>query len=304
MNIVYKLTNLSKEGNPKYYIGSKTECTIENINGISTIITTKTGRPYLGSSTNKIMHEDLKKNHIFSAEVLEEVYNKKNLLEIEDRYISNNNAVNSEEYYNLAGAKIGGFSYNQNAIINIYGESISEFGKSKSSLNRRHNSAKRFGFRSLFEFSIWIWEQKQLGKSCKNVADMIGWEKHAPYRYIQDYDMKKCLSEYDSSNEVLKVEIRKMISNGASVKKIASLLKLEIPTVCAYIDNFDRIYHKNYLTASRKGLTKEELEVKITKLILEGKGFGEVGKLLNIDMVSVKRYFLNCIRARLKSDDL
>lgn len=305
MNIVYKLTNLSKtEEGPIYYIGCKQECTIEIIDNIPTIIANRTGRPYLGSSSNKIMHNDLKRGDIFTAEILEEVPNKNKLVDIENDYIINHDAVNSNEYYNLSYARLDGFGHNQNAIINTYGETFLEFGKSKSSINRRHSTAKKFGFKSLYEFSLWIWSQKKSGLNSKQIAESIGWERHSPARYISDYNMEKCIREYDPNNEKLKIEIRQMISNGASIHKISSMLGFEIPTVCAYIDNFDRIYSKTYLTATRKGLTKEELEIKITKLILDGMGLIEVGKLLNIDNVSVKRYFLNCVRARLKSNEL
>jgi len=116
--------------------------------------------------------------------------------------------------------------------------------------------------------------------------------------------MEKCIKDYDPNNEQLRTEVRKLVFNGCSIKKAAKLLNIEIPAACRYVGDYDKVYNRNYMTASRKGYTKEEMEVKIAKLILDGMGFIEVGKLLNIDNVSVKRYFLNCIRARLKSDDL
>lgn len=64
MNIIYKLTNLT---NNKSYIGQKVECSIEEIEGIPTIINNKTGLPYFGSSSSMEMIEDLK-NHKFKLD--------------------------------------------------------------------------------------------------------------------------------------------------------------------------------------------------------------------------------------------
>ena len=50
--------------------------------------------------------------------------------------------------------------------------------------------------------------------------------------------------------------------------------------------------------------TKEELEIEITKAILDGEDFVDVAKRTGLVLESVKRYFLRCVRRRLKSSDL
>lgn len=75
--------------------------------------------------------------------------------------------------------------------------------------------------------------------------------------------------------------------------------------VCLYIGDYSKVYRKSYLVAQRRGETKEELEVKITKMVVEEeKGFNEVSRELMINESSVKRYFLRCIRRNLKDVEL
>lgn len=304
MNIIYLLTNLDRESGRRFYVGSKTECFIENINGINRIVSSKTGLPYYGSSTCPLMKDDMSKSMRFNAEILEEVPDKRNLLETENKWIKFLNAVESPDYYNIAYALVGGCAIDQGAAYNMYGETIVQYGKATSSLNKRHNTAKRFGFKNLGEFCIWLYNEKLSGKSSAQIARDIGWERHAPYRYLSDYDMDKCLKEYNEDDTCLQKEIRSLIAEGVSAKKIAELKGLEIPTVCLYIGEYDDIYKKAFLVAQRRGQTKEELEIEVTKMILDGKGFNEVSRELSINETSVKRYFLRCVRNKLKSSDL
>lgn len=304
MNIVYKLTNLDREDGRRFYVGSKSECFIENINGIDRIVSSKTGLPYYGSSSCPLMKEDMAKGHRIAAEILEEVPDRKNILCTENSWIVKLNAVESPEYYNIAYAKIGGFSIDQHAAYNMYGETIVGYGKAVSSLNKRHNTAKRFGHKNLGEFCVWLYTEKLSGKSSAQIAREIGWERHAPYRYMSDYNMEKCLNEYREEDHSLAKEIRLLIAEGVSARKISEIKGLELPTVCLYIGDYDQVYRKSFLVAQRRGLTKEELEIEVTKRILQGAGFTEVSRELSINETSVKRYFLRYVRANLDPNDL
>lgn len=304
MNIIYKLTNMDRVDGRRFYVGSKAECFIETINGIDRIVSSKTGLPYYGSSTCPLMKQDMASGHKLSAEILEEVPNKKYLLEVENKWIIKLDAVCSDDYYNISYATIGGHSIDQTAAYNMHGETIVQYGKATSSLNKRHNTAKRFGYKNLGEFCLFLHEEKLLGKTSAQIAREIGWERHAPYRYLSDYNMDKCLKEYDSSDKELEKSIRLLIAEGVSAKKIAELKNLEIPTVCLYIGDYDQIHRKAFLVAQRRGMTKDELEIEVTKMILDGKGFNDVSRELSINETSVKRYFLRCIRDKLKSSDL
>ena len=79
---------------------------------------------------------------------------------------------------------------------------------------------------------------------------------------------------------------------------------MEVPSVIMYVGDYDDVNKKSFLVAQRQGLTKDELEIKVTKLVLDGMGFNEVSRELGINQTSVKRYFFRCVRANLKSEDL
>ena len=84
----------------------------------------------------EIVQIDLKNNHIFKATLLEEVTDRSKLLVRENYYIEKYNAVNCNDYYNLAKAYVGGnCSYDSSAIKNIFKE------KNSSGLNCLSNPA-------------------------------------------------------------------------------------------------------------------------------------------------------------------
>lgn len=304
MNIIYMLTNVDKEEGRRFYIGSKTECFIESFEGLSRIVSSKTGKLYYGSSTCLEMKADMKNHHRFNAVILEEVPNKKDLLERENEWIKKYDAVNSPEFYNKSYAILGIFKVDQQAPYNEFGETILGYGKLMSSFNKKNNTAKKFGFKNLGEFCVWIYQRKQSGLSWPAIADEIGWERHQPQRYVSCYNMEKSIAEYDPTNIELQREVRTMIAKGASVSKTAELLSLEIPTVIQYIGDFNLLNDRTFLCAQRRGMTKEELGIEVTKRILDGAGFNEVSVDLKLNETSVKRYFLRCVRANLKSSDL
>lgn len=302
MNIIYLLTNLDKTEGKRYYIGCKQECTIDDIDGIPTIVSLKTTRPYYGSSTCQEMKEDMKSGHRFSAEIIEVVSDKKNLIERERYHMEIRNAVKSDEYYNKTLAHVGIFNVDQNVPYNRYGETCLQYGKRQSSYNKRNNNAKRFGFRNLGEFCVWIHMQRLLGYDGAQIAAKIGWERHQAFRYVNEYDMDKCFREYDPKNQELIKEIRKLVATNVSFEKVAEIYGLEIPTVSMLVGDYEE--SKDYLVATRKGMTKEELEIEVTKLVLSGIGFSEVAKQMKIDETSTKRYFMRCVIRNLDPNKL
>lgn len=304
MNIVYLLTNLDRTEGRRFYVGSKVECFIENISGIDRIVSSKTGLPYYGSSSCPLMKDDMAKGHRFSAKILEEVKDKRNLLSVENSWITKLNAVESPDYYNISYARVGGHAIDQTAMYNMYGETIVEYGKATSSLNKKNNNAKRFGFKNLGEFCFWLDDKFSEGLSSAEIGRLLEWGRHNPARYVKAYDVKKAKEEWSNFDESLGRQIRLLIAEGVSAKKIAELKGLEIPTVVLYIGDYDQIHRKAFLVAQRRGETKEELEVKITKMILDGKGFTEVSRELSVNEASVKRYFLRCIRRNLQDIEL
>lgn len=304
MNIVYLLENKNKTEGRRFYIGSKQECAIEVIDGIPRIVSLKTGMPYYGSSTCITMKDDMAAGHTFSASLLENVPNKKLLLEAENKWIKHYNAVDSPEFYNKGYARVGIHGVDQFCMYNPYGETIVEYGKQTSSMNKKQNTAVKYGFRNAGEFSVWIACQLSLGYTSAQIGLKLNWERHGPSSYISPYNMEKCISEYEPNNRDKQKEVRDLIAKGASIKKIAEMLNLEIPTVCMYVGDYNKVMTRTFIVAQRRGYSKEELEVEITSRILNGQGFEEVAKDLIINETSCKRYFMRCIRRHLKPEDL
>ena len=304
MNIVYLLENKNKTEGRRFYIGSKQDCAIEVIDGIPRIISLKTGLPYYGSSTCMSMKDDMAEGHAFSASLLENVPNKKLLLGVENKWIKFYNAVDSPDFYNKGYATVGIHGVDQFCMYNPYGETIVGYGKSTSSMNRRQNTAMKYGFKNTGEFSIWLACQFALGYTSPQIALKLNWERHAPRRYICDYNMLKCITEYNPNDSDKQKEVRDFIAKGASIKKIAEILALEIPTVCLYVGDYNKIFNSSFLVAQRKGYTKEELEVEITTRVLQGQSTDDIAKEFHINETSCKRYFMRCVRRHLKPEDL
>lgn len=304
MNIVYLLTNLNKkEGEKRFYIGSKAECRLEVIDNVSVIIDIKTEKPYLGSATCKEMKEDILNFNIFSASILEIVGNKNDILSIENKHILQRNAVYSNEYYNLGEAIIGGFSYDHEAIINFFGEKRKDYNASKSGYSRRTNTAKKYGFEGIYEFSKWIYEESKKHKYFTEIAKILKCERHTPSRFIEFYNMEKCLNETLNPDKEIKIKVRDLYVKGASIYKIAELLQLEIPTVDFYMDKFQKHEEKVYRVARRKNLTEKELKNKIMYLFLNGKSIAQVSKELGMNATSTTRYFNETVRELLTPEN-
>lgn len=305
MNIVYLLTNLDKkEGEKRFYIGSKTESRLEVIDGLSTIIDIKTERPYLGSATDFTMKQDLINRNRFSAEILHIVKERKDLLNIENEEINKRNAVNSFEYYNLSNAIIGGFTYDHEAVINFFGEKRKDFNSSKSGFSKKTKTANRFGFKKVYDFALWIYKEKQNTMYFTDIAKKLNCERHIPARFIESYNMEKCLKETKEINEDLKYQVRDLFKKGASINKISEILNIEIPSVDFYMEDFDKVNERHYMTAKRKNLTEKELKLKILKLVLEGNTVGTAAKTLGINQYSANRYFLKTVREFIKIEDI
>lgn len=300
MNIVYLLTNLDKaEGQKRFYIGSKTECRLEILNGLPTIIDGKTERPYLGSASSPEMKQDIMSGHRFSATILKGKVSRNKLLEAENDCIKEFDAVNSDEYYNISYARLGGFMHDQEAVINFFGEIVKDYASSKSGISKRLTTARKLGFESIGDLALYIYKERSLCNSYKEVADKLKCDRHTPSRFIEGYNMSKCLSEVEGKNEEIKILVRDFYIRGASYHKIKELTGLEIPTISIYLKGFDGDSTREYLTARRKNLTEEELQKKIVSLYLQGDAIGVCAEKLGINKYSAIRYFDKYVRAHL-----
>ena len=96
--------------------------------------------------------------------------------------------------------------------------------------------------------------------------------------------------------------VRDLWWRGATLGKIVELTGLEKVTARYFLGDY--AYNKNFSVSKRLKMSKEELEVEITKRILDGDNFHKVCNDLGIFLESVKRYFFRCVRRHLKSSDL
>lgn len=299
MNIVYLLTNIDKKEGKRYYIGSKQECHIRQIDGVPTIVGISNGKPYYSSSSSIEMREEMKNGDRFEAKVLEQVFDRKQLLEREDYWIKHHNAVKSQQYYNMSNATLN--CHDQDAVANKYGETVKELAWRNSSWSKRDNTAKQLGYNNFGEICFDIHKRLSSGERIFEISYSFGKHRHFAKSIISKYDMDKAVLDLEKD---FTAELRNYIKNGCSLYYAAELLGIEIPAARSLLGDYDAVNFRSFSVARDMGKTKEELEVEITKQILGGMGFREVAKEHGIIYESVKRYFFRCIRRNLKNSDL
>lgn len=302
MNIVYLLTNKTKTEGRRFYIGSKQECYLVSVDGINTIISCTTGKPYYSSSSSFEMKTDMESGHVFEASVLEEVIDRKQLLETENNHIVKVNAVKSDDYYNIGNAVLN--CHDQDAVANRFGQTVKELARDNSSLSKRDNNAKQLGFSNfgLLAFHIQDVKDKNPKTSWADVSRSLGKDRHWAKVFINPYNMTKAKTDLAKTDKT--AEIRKLIAENCSLFFAAELLDIEIPAARVMLSDFNKLKERAYSVALLNGMSRDEMEVEVTKMILEGSDFGDISKKLGITLTSVKRYFIRCVRRRLKISDL
>lgn len=300
MNIVYLLTNKTKQSGKRFYIGSKSDCKIVKINGISTMVSVSNGKPYLSSSTSFEFKDDIKSGHIFEVSVLQKLKRteKKRLVEIENEWIIKYNAVESEEFYNLAYALTNMRDHSR--IANRYGQTIAEYAKDQSGMSKRDSTANEFGFANygLFCFDAYN-KYLECNKNWALTARFYGKYKGFIRTCLLPFNMEKAIKDLEIDRST---EIRKLLADKCSLAKACEILGIELPAGRVMLGDY--LENRVFTVASNQGKTKEELEIEVTKRILDGEGFRDVSNELGITYESTKRYFLRCVRERLKSSDL
>ncbi len=301
MNIIYRLTNLT---NYRKYIGQKVECTIQNIDGIDTIINNKTGLPYYGSSSNVEMNRDLS-IHKFKAEILEVVKDRKLMCQQEDYWIRKYNAVEDRNYYNLTYP----LHYNkrdfQSAVRNEFGELYKEYSINESSIARRASNAKKLGFKTLTDFYIDVYDRikEQKVQNLAEIARSYNVERHTISRLVQDVNLDKFIKEIDVYSSKTHNKIVELRSRGASIKKIGELLNLEFATITYYIGTNKISKQKDFLVSKNLGYTEDELGYKIMDLVLKGNNIRTAGIKLGLKGQQAQRSFYRFLRKKVEIND-
>lgn len=294
MNIIYRLTNIDKPSGKRYYIGSKVEAGIATIDGLPTIVSLKTGKPYYGSCSGKDMQQDLANGNRFSAEVLEVCADRRDIRRLENWWLRETLAIQSDEYYN-DGHAIG----LAQLVVNAFGQLSTAVAKDTSSLSKRDGTARAIGFKHCGEMAVVIANRVAEGATLAALAREYGQERHLFQRMFPGDILQKVLQE-DPSEHV--EAVRSMYARGASVKFAAEHLGITVYAARTALGDYGA--NKNFAAAVQRGLTPEELEVQVTKKVLAGEGFSAVAKSMGLTETMVGRYFMSCVRKRLKPSDL
>ena len=300
MNIIYSIENIDKNTYPNKYIGFKTECGISDIDGLPTIFCMKTGNMYLGSSSNQIMINDLKSGNRFTAKVLEIVKDRKLLVKRESYYLDINDAVNSNEYYNLGDRPLNA-CLNQDVVGNCFGETLKQRATNERAMSVRDQTSRNLGFENYGELCFYIHKELTKGKSGKDVSDSLKKYRQFSLRFTKDFDMKKATLEMNKAL-ILKSSIRSDRDKEATLEKLKELYGFELPTLRIIIGDYGKDY--TYRVATSRNMTGKELDIDITKRVLDGKDFKDVSEETGVQLNTVKRCFLRCVRSQLKSSDL
>lgn len=292
MNIIYKLTNRNRTDGKRFYIGSKTECKLLEIDGVQTIYNMHEKKPYYGSSTSFEFKEDFRAGHVFEAEILEIVTKRENLRDRENFYLKKFNAVESDEYYNLSYAFL--LSHSHEAIKNKFGETVAEYANAQSQVSKRDNTAFNLGFKNFGELYFSLYRRLQNGEMTHKIS--AEYKKHRKWVQItlRPYNMEKAeLDLIKTSAE----EIRNLLIEGASLKHAAKILDIELPAARVLLGDFNKLTERAFSVAKGRGKSKEELEKEIIMRVLNGEGIHEICNSMSLCRASILRYFFRHLRA-------
>lgn len=296
LHIVYLLENVSKTEKRRFYIGSKCECDLLEVRGIPTIVGRVTGKAYYGSSTSKEMQSDLKAGHTFVASILEEVSTREKLREREGEWLQNLDVAGNDEYYNLSNNPIKAErAFKQ--IANRLGETYVDVAKSRSSLSKMNSTAVSFGFKDVYDFYKFLALSFQSGMNSKEIADVVGCNRHLAARILRHGKLKNILNE-DPKDYIVDASERYM--ENISYDGIAEELGITTATAFKAVSLRDRFE----LQVSKKlGLTNDELDDYIAREIVRGSDLAIIAKELDIDYRTVLKYFIRFFRRRFKLNE-
>lgn len=306
MNIIYLLTNISKDQNPKYYIGSKLECDIIPVFNIPSIVSLKSGKVYYGSSSNKEMQKDLLDGNHFRAEVLEVVLNRDEVRRRENEWLVELDVANSERYYNLSNNALASFNYeSMRSVFNPFGESFTKIAKSRGSIGKRNLTAKSLGFKDYYDLVLYIAKGVSCGKSYAEIAKEIGHSnRHFPAVTTKYFNLSKLLKE--NPKDYIK-DVEDFYFANATIEKIAEILGIEQPTayraVLLLIDNFEKPDFISLVVSKKLGMSIDKLETTIAKSVFEKKSLADTARDLGIDRRSATKYFIRFFRRRFNAND-
>lgn len=314
MNVVYQYVNETKQATgdkPYKYIGCKSECSIMvSDQGTNYLFNNKDARAYYGSSSNQAYWDDWERGDVFNVEILEEVPKRETIREVEQRYLTQIDAAGSPDYYNMTNNALSpsAKTMDHNAVVNKFGERYKEYAQRMSNRSKRDSNAKQCGFTSFGHMMLHIKQQLDLGRSGADISrnDLGSANRHFAKVTSRPYDLDKMQSEIErlDGDEDIVLEIRKYITLGASINKIAEILGLEIPTVRYLLGDYYFGDDMLKVTSKRHFKTNMELEVEMTKRWLAGESYRDISESYDMSHTTVKRFVDICIRRNLSPEKL
>jgi len=294
-NLVYLMENITKKGNPKYYIGSKQEASIEEFNGVMTVLD-RYDKPYYSSSSSYLMAEDMKNGDVFVSSLLESRIKRKDLITVENKHMEIVGSLHSDEYYNLSNATLD--CHNKDAVVNRFGERGKELASRNSSLAKRDNKARKLGFENFGYFHLWIREKVDEGLNHAEMCKIIGKYRSYTRASIKGINLEKALMEIEDKDKYQE-DLRNLVYEGCSFYHACTILDLELTSGRIILGDFNKSGERAYRAASKKSMSKEELEIRIVTIILDskdGQGFQRAARELNINRSTVGRYLSRYIK--------
>lgn len=299
MNCVYLYENLDKKEGARFYIGSKIECSLIQLdNGLSVIVDNKSGNEYYGSSSNQEMKEDMERGDRFTASLLCVENDREEVRSREQEYLVKYDVANSIDYYNLTNnALYFDRKISLNSVSNFMGELSKDYAQSKSQCSKRDGTAEKIGFNNFCEMYYWFYDEVASGKSMSEVSRNAGMDRHYVRVILKDNNVEKSKKEIAEMNFLeMQEEVRVLLKRNVSLHKIAEHYDIELMSARLLAGDF-------YETKSRKSnrgsmhvavacnMTDTEYTHSVIDLLSRGYGRDECSNILGGSSTTQYRVF-------------
>lgn len=302
MEVIYRYENIDKNCGPRYYLGSKSECSVKQLEDSRQVLFyNATGKEYYGSSSNPCMRDDLKAGHRFTVEILEVVPYRELLRDREKYHLELVDAAGSTEYYNISNNALSATASggSLDAPVNFMGETWRDYASNRSATSKRDALAEKCGHSNFVEFYLELWGQYKAGKSKADLSLELGKNKRYLTRLFSEVDLDKVHTELEecAGNFQLIEEIRYLVGRNISLQRIAKYLGIHYyvcrALVGAYYQQKSR-KSQNSLRGKRNAalindMSETEYEQNVVGLLVQGEPVEAIAELCNTSKATVAR---------------
>lgn len=287
----------------KYYIGSKTECTV--IDG--KILDNKNGKFYYTSSKSAELKEEFRLGNM-NLIVLEENINRDILLEREGywqkhyNWESNDcyNRCDASELYTFFKKNKAEYKSDIDSVYNIFGQTLNEFTVDESTVSRKDISAIKRGFSDYGNMTYQLLKDFEDLKVYSKVDSKWNLNKYS-HRVLNG----KCLSDFDKSFD--KKELINYLREGASFLKSCELCGIkDYVARKEFGESFHTLLNATNYIAQKEGFeSRKEFSTEILKLYLQDHTITEIENKFNYTSnITIRRLLDEAIKERIKISDL